>query len=186
LTREPFWGRWKPLSVEQVMIRVLIADDSMLTRMVLKDLLSRDPEIKVVAAVHDGRQAVEETCRLRPDLVVMDIMMPIMDGLEAVIEIMACCPTPILVLSANIDPQDSRSAFKAIKHGALDVMEKPQGVLTEAFEKVASDLIDKVKSRSCIIFADPRKASLLPQLRAAPEAFWPSVLQPGGPRQLCV
>lgn len=175
MTRAPFWERWKPLSVEQVMIRVLIADDSMLTRMVLKDLLSRDREIKVVAAVHDGRQAVEETCRLRPDLVVMDIMMPIMDGLEAVIEIMACCPTPILVLSANIDPQDSRSAFKAIKHGALDVMEKPQGVLTEAFEKVASDLIDKVKSLA--------RVQVMHHFRRPPKVR-PAAPAPGGPRSI--
>jgi len=128
------------------MIRVLIADDSMLTRLVLKDLLAKDPEISVVAEVSDGSQAVAETGRLRPDLVIMDVLMPVMDGLEAVTEIMARCPTPILVLSANVDPTDSRSAFNAIQRGALDVMEKPQGVVTEAFEEIAARLIEKVKS----------------------------------------
>jgi two-component system chemotaxis response regulator CheB len=127
------------------MIQVLIADDSMLTRMVLRDLLAKDPEIRVIAEVGDGRQAVAETTRLRPDLVIMDVLMPVMDGLEAVIEIMASCPTPILVLSANVDPTDSRSAFSAIQHGALDVMEKPQGVVTEAFEEIAARLVEKVK-----------------------------------------
>jgi two-component system chemotaxis response regulator CheB len=127
------------------MIKVLIADDSLLTRMVLKDLLAKDPEIRVIAEVSDGRQAVAETDRLRPDLVIMDVMMPVMDGLEAVTEIMAGCPTPILVLSANVDPTDSRSAFNAIQRGALDIMEKPQGVVTEAFEEIAARLVEKVK-----------------------------------------
>jgi two-component system chemotaxis response regulator CheB len=127
------------------MVNVLIADDSMLTRTVIKDLLSRDRNISVVGEVSDGQAAVRETCRLRPDLVIMDVMMPVMDGLAATVEIMACCPTPILILSANVDPQDSRSAFNAIKHGALDVMEKPHGVVTEAFEEIAAQLIQKVK-----------------------------------------
>ena len=127
------------------MVKVLIADDSLLTRMVLRDLLAKDPEINVIAEVSDGRQAVAETDRLRPDLVIMDVLMPVMDGLEAVTEIMASCPTPILVLSANVDPTDSRSAFSAIQRGALDVMEKPQGVAAEAFEEIAARLVEKVK-----------------------------------------
>jgi two-component system chemotaxis response regulator CheB len=127
------------------MIKVLIADDSRLTREVLKDLLARDREISVVGEVNDGAQAVKETCRLRPDLIIMDVMMPVMDGLAAITEIMACCPTPILVLSANVDPQDSRSAFNAIKHGALDVMEKPQGLVTEAFGEIGEQLAKKIK-----------------------------------------
>ncbi len=113
--------------------------------MVLKDLLAKDPGIRVIAEVSDGRQAVAETARLRPDLIIMDVLMPVMDGLEAVTEIMASCPTPILVLSANVDPTDSRSAFNAIQHGALDVMEKPQGVVSEAFEEIAARLIERVK-----------------------------------------
>lgn len=128
-----------------MLVHVLIADDSPLTRMVLRDLLAKDPQIKVVAEVSDGRQAVAETIRLRPDLVIMDVLMPIMDGLEAVTEIMASCPTPILMLSANVDPNDSRSAFRAIQHGALDVMEKPQGIVSEAFEEIAARLVEKVK-----------------------------------------
>lgn len=132
------------------MIRILIADDSELTRVVLCDLLSEDAEIKVVCEVSNGQAAVEKTAELRPDLVIMDVMMPVMDGLEAVAEIMAKTPTPILMLSANADPQDSRSAFGAIRLGALDVMEKPSGVVTEAFSQIASKLIAKVKSLSRI------------------------------------
>jgi two-component system chemotaxis response regulator CheB len=132
------------------MIRVLLADDSLLTRAVLRDLLARDPEIQIVAEVGDGRAAVEQTALLKPDLVIMDVMMPVMDGIEAVGEIMSRCPTPVLMLSANTDPTDSRSAFSAIRLGALDVMAKPAGVTSEAFALLADLLIAKVRSLSRI------------------------------------
>ena len=132
------------------MIRIVLADDSALTRVVLRDLLARDPEIRIVAEVGDGRSAVDQTARLKPDLVIMDVMMPVMDGIEAVAEIMATSPTPILMLSANTDPTDSRSAFSAIRLGALDVMAKPAGVTTDAFAALADQLIARVRSLSRI------------------------------------
>ena len=132
------------------MIRVLIADDSLLTRAVLCDLLARDSGIQIVAEVGDGRAAVEQTARLKPDLVIMDVMMPVMDGIEATAEIMANSPVPILMLSANTDPNDSRSAFSAIRLGALDVMAKPAGITTDAFAALADQLIAKVRSLSRI------------------------------------
>jgi len=132
------------------MIRILIADDSELTRVVLRDLLSQDASLEIAGEVCDGLAAVEQTAKLKPDLVIMDVMMPRMDGLEAVAEIMAATPTPILMLSANTDPHDSRGAFAAIKLGALDVMAKPSGVVTEAFSQIAGQLIAKVKSLSRI------------------------------------
>lgn len=132
------------------MIRVLIADDSPLLLAVLRDLLARDPGIQVVAEVGDGRAAVEQTARLKPDLVIMDVMMPEMDGIEAVAEIMARTPTPILMLSSNTDPTDSRSAFSAIRLGALDVMAKPAGVTTAAFTQLAEQLVARVRSLSRI------------------------------------
>jgi two-component system chemotaxis response regulator CheB len=148
------------------MIRILIADDSELTRVVLRDLLSQDPDVHVVGEVSDGLSAVEQSAKLKPDLVIMDVMMPIMGGLEAVAEIMAATPTPILMLSANIDPQDSRSAFAAIKMGALDVMAKPSGVVTEAFTQISRQLIAKVKSLSRIRVIHHYRAQR-PQLEVA-------------------
>lgn len=127
------------------MIRILIADDSELVRTLLRDLLKRDPVIEVVAEVDNGRKALNEVCRLRPDLVIMDILMPVMDGLTAVSEIMACCPTPILILSGNLNPEENRHAFQAINRGALDVMEKPAELGSESFDQFAVKLIAEVK-----------------------------------------
>jgi len=145
------------------MIRILIADDSQLTRMVLRDLIARDPGIAVIGEARDGREAVDLTCELKPDLVLLDVMMPVMDGLAAVAEIMARCPTPILVLSSNVDPTDSRSAFNAIRLGALDVMEKPAGLATGGFAEIAARLLEKIKSLARIRvihhFRRPRAAA---------------------------
>lgn len=126
------------------MIRILIADDSLTTRLVLKDLVGHDTDIAVIGEASDGREAVEKTLRLRPDLVIMDIMMPGMDGLAATMEIMGRCPTPILILSADAD-EDSDNAFQAIQFGALDVMAKPVGAVTESFDAIAANLLEKIK-----------------------------------------
>lgn len=126
-------------------INVVIADDSLLTRVVLRDILQRDPEICVVAEARDGREALDAVLRLHPHLVILDVVMPVMDGISAVREIMARRPTPILVLSANVRPSDAGGAFNAIALGALDVMEKPRGAVQQVFEPLASLLIEKIK-----------------------------------------
>ena len=159
------------------MIRILIADDSELTRVVLRDLLSQDPGVEIAGEVSDGRSAVEQTAKLKPDLVIMDVMMPIMGGLEAVSEIMAKTPTPILMLSANTDPHDSHSAFAAIKLGALDVMAKPSGVVTEAFSQIADQLIAKIKSLSRIRVIHHYRAK-------RPKIEEEKVVLPSGPRRI--
>lgn len=159
------------------MIRVLIADDSELTRIVLRDLLAQDANITVVCEVSDGRSAVEQTLLLQPDLIIMDVMMPVMDGLEAVAEIMASRPTPILMLSANTDPQDSRSAFAAIRLGALDVMAKPSGVATSSFAAIAAQLIAKIKSLSRIRVIHHHRPHR-PKFEPAP------IVKPPGPRRI--
>lgn len=108
------------------MIKVLLADDSVLVRAVLKDIFHATSDIVVVGEAENGKEAVTLTERLKPDLVIMDIMMPVMDGLAALEIIMARFPTPILILSATMDDREVNYAFTAIKKGALDVMEKPR------------------------------------------------------------
>lgn len=170
------------------MIRILIADDSELVKVVLRDLLSQDPDVEVVAEVSDGRAAVAETAKLKPDLIIMDVMMPIMNGLEAVAEIMAETPTPILMLSANTDPHDSGSAFAAIKLGALDVMEKPTGVVTEAFSRIADQLLARVKSLSRIRVIHhyraprPKLEQAKPVLSSRPRRILAIGASTGGPK----
>lgn len=127
------------------MIKVLLADDSPLVRAVLRDIFQAEGDIVVVGEAEDGRQAVAMTGLFRPDLVVMDILMPVMDGLAALEEIMAEFPTPILVLSASLDDREVDHAFNAIKKGALDVMEKPSLGAAEGLADFGARLVEKVR-----------------------------------------
>jgi len=139
------------------MIQVLVADDSFLTRMVVRDIIGSTADIAVVGEAENGREAVALTMELKPDLIIMDLMMPVMDGLEAIEEIMAHCPTPILVLSATVDEREVTQAFSAIKKGALDVMEKPVAGI-DPNGGFASRLVEKVRLLSRIrVIHRPRR-----------------------------
>src|SRR5947209_5730765 len=127
------------------MIRVLIIEDSATVRMVLSALLSSDPEIKVVGTAADGAEGVRQTLALQPDLITMDVHMPVMDGFEATRRIMAERPTPIIVVSGVIGSADAQGSFQAIQAGALDVVEKPAGTGQADFERIRDRLITAVK-----------------------------------------
>jgi two-component system chemotaxis response regulator CheB len=108
-------------------IRVLVADDSMTVRKRLVQALSSDAAFEVLAEASDGRTATELCQQLRPDVVTMDVMMPVMDGVTATEYIMAHCPTPILVVSVSSNHGGVLQTFDALAAGAIDVLEKPAG-----------------------------------------------------------
>src|SRR5659263_249890 len=103
-------------------IRVLVVDDSLVAREMLKHILGSDAGIEVVGTATDGAEAVEMTASLRPDLVTMDIHMPRMGGIEATERIMAYTPTPVLVVSSSVYGEGVGRAFDALACGALDVV----------------------------------------------------------------
>jgi two-component system chemotaxis response regulator CheB len=126
-------------------IRVVIVDDSALTRRLISSLLERDPAIRVVGAARDGREAIALVEELRPDIVTMDVRMPVMDGLATTEHLMAYCPTPILVLTASLENYEVDITFKMLGAGALEVIEKPRGDNPQAMERAAYDLIRRIK-----------------------------------------
>ncbi len=107
------------------MIRVLIADDSPVFLEVLRDVLGADPEFEIVAEASDGADAVDQTTRTRPDVVLLDVLMPVLDGFEAVTSIMAHAPTPVLMLTADARGRSGELAFEALRRGAIDLVAKP-------------------------------------------------------------
>ncbi|GAV30893.1 chemotaxis response regulator containing a CheY-like receiver domain and a methylesterase domain [Coriobacteriaceae bacterium EMTCatB1] len=126
-------------------VRVLVVDDSLVAREMLTQILQSDPEIEVVGVASNGVEAVEAVARLKPDLVTMDIHMPKMDGISAVEQIMAYTPTPILVVSSSVHGEGVGRAFDALSAGALEVMKKPEPRDWAELDRIASELIRKVK-----------------------------------------
>ena len=169
-------------------IRILLADDSFLARQLLKDMLLEHEDLVIAGEACNGREAADLTLSLKPDLVIMDLVMPSMDGLEAIEEIMAGTPTPVLVLSAAVDEPEVDRAFNAIKRGALDVMEKPQLGTPGALEDFAKRLAEKVRLLAGIrvIHHYRRKPRPLSRLEIRPKGPGPNLLavgaSTGGPK----
>jgi two-component system chemotaxis response regulator CheB len=128
------------------MIRVLVVEDSPTARALLVYMLEEDPAIQVVGQAENGRQAVEMAARLQPDMILMDVVMPDMDGLEATRRIMRERPTPILIVTAHADSAELNVVFEAMKAGALDVATKPLGFGDIENGAWGQELVSKVRA----------------------------------------
>jgi two-component system chemotaxis response regulator CheB len=112
-------------------VRVLVVEDSLSIRRRLVEILGADPGLDVVGEAEDGKTAIELCQALRPDVVTLDMMLPVMTGLAATEYIMAYCPTPILIVSASTNRGELFRTYEALAAGALDVLEKPTGEETD-------------------------------------------------------
>jgi two-component system chemotaxis response regulator CheB len=132
------------------MIRVLIAEDSVTDRELLVEILSGDPEFTVVGLAENGARAVELARELRPDLITMDVLMPVLDGLEATKEIMVQTPTPILVVSSALGERGVELSLHAIRAGALMAVEKPGAPGSQGFAERRAQLLALAKAMSAV------------------------------------
>jgi len=126
-------------------IRVLLVEDSVVTREYLSHLLQEDPEIEVAGTARDGIEAVEQAQRLKPDLVLMDVHMPRMNGYDATRQIMERSPAPIVMISASIDQDEVAMTFAALEAGALTVLPKPLGPSHPLHADSARKVLETVK-----------------------------------------
>ena len=131
------------------MINVLVVDDSSLMRRMVSDMLNSASNIRVVGTARDGRDAVEKTEKLRPDVVTMDVEMPRMDGLTALCCIMAKTPVPVVMLTA-MDKIEADLAVKSFEYGAVDFVSKPSKTISLDIEEVKNELISKVRAASTV------------------------------------
>lgn len=120
--------------------RVVVVDDSPILREALRDLLEAEGDIEVVAEAADGESAPAVVEKHRPDLVTMDIEMPVAGGLSAIEQIMARCPTPILVITGLPFGPEGPLVFDAIRRGALDVASKPSADEPEAGNRLRTQV----------------------------------------------
>jgi len=128
------------------MIRILITEDSEVVALLLKAIFQREADFEVIGHARNGREAVQMAHDLKPDLVTMDIRMPVMDGFDATRMIMSTNPVPIVVISSSVDDEELRITFRAIEEGALAVLEKPHGVGHPDFETIRRELVDTVRA----------------------------------------
>lgn len=126
-------------------IRVLLVDDSPTMLKLLSKIIESDPGLEVAGVASDGREAVRKAEMLRPELIMMDLDMPIMDGVEATRHIMCDNPTPILIVTGSHDRGPTSSAYKAIGAGAVEVVQKPENALDLESSKI---LVKTIKSLS--------------------------------------
>jgi two-component system, chemotaxis family, protein-glutamate methylesterase/glutaminase len=133
-----------PRQVGNKRIRVLVVDDSVFMGMQIARILNDDDDIEVVGRARDGAEALERLQELEPDVVTLDVDMPVMDGLTALKHIMAKHPVPTVMISAQTT-QGARSTFEALRFGAVDVVPKPSRLDSEDLGSHRGMLQEKVK-----------------------------------------
>ena len=125
-------------------IRVLVVDDSAFMRKMVSEILARDPGVCVAGQARDGADALVKLEALRPDVVTLDIEMPVLDGIGALTEIMRRRPTPVLMLS-SLTQAGAEATLRCLELGAVDFIGKPSGSISLDIEKIDAELIHKVK-----------------------------------------
>lgn len=149
-------------------IKVLVVDDSAFMRVVIKNLLNKDPDLEVIGVAIDGLDALEKVKELQPDVITLDVEMPEMDGLEFLKEQMALRPVKIVMVS-SLTREGASITLEALSHGAIDFVAKPSGALSLDMQKVASELCKKVKAahKARIHFAPERVNEIVEENRAS-------------------
>lgn len=128
------------------MIRILVVDDSTVAILLLKNIFESETDMEVIATASNGKQALELVEQLQPDIVIMDIYMPVMDGIEATRKIMSQFPVPIIVVSCASQNTPNYSPLFATESGALWIIEKPPGFGHPDYESIRLELINTVRA----------------------------------------
>ncbi len=126
-------------------VRVLVAERSQAEREQLVYLLNADPGLQVVGAVGDGEQALAGALRLQPDVIMMDMHLPKMDGFAVTRKIMENCPTRILMMAAATASREVAETFQTLEAGALTVVAKPQPPGHSGHQAAVRELLSTIK-----------------------------------------
>jgi two-component system chemotaxis response regulator CheB len=143
-----------------VSVRALVIDDSAYNRVTLTRMLETNPRIKVIATAVNGEDGIKQVMKHRPDVITLDLEMPIMDGFAFLRWLMVNLPTPVIAVSSK---SSDRSVFKALELGALDFIAKPGGRVSPRLEEIQRDLVAKV-----LQIADLRIENLRPRIEQEP------------------
>ena len=125
------------------MTKILIAEDSNLIQKLIRTIIEKEKNFEIVAVAGDGEEACKKVADLRPDIVLMDIRMPKMGGMDAIRKIMSETPTPIIVISSAEPPGEVKA--QALKNGAVSYIEKPKAL---DFSSIANKIITDIRTLS--------------------------------------
>ena len=123
------------------MIKALVIDDSAYNRVTITRMLQAHPRIKVVGSAVNGEDGIRQVLRMKPDVITLDLEMPVMDGFSFLRWVMANQPTAVIAVSSK---SSDRSVFKAMELGALDFIMKPGGRVSTKLNDIERDLVSKV------------------------------------------
>jgi two-component system chemotaxis response regulator CheB len=124
--------------------RVLVVEDSFLMRRIISDIINSDSELEVVGKAKDGEEAMEKIYILNPDVVTLDVNLPLKDGIDVLFDIMKNKPTRVIMLSAYTRAGAS-ATMRALELGAVDFIAKPSGEISLGLEKLRNEIVTKIK-----------------------------------------
>ncbi len=125
------------------MIKVLVVDDSAFMRKLITSFLGEDSRFEIVGIARNGQDAIQKVLELKPDVVTLDIEMPILNGIDALKEIMIQYPVPVVMLSSTTK-EGTENTILAMQYGAVDFILKPSGAISLDLHKVKEEIIQKV------------------------------------------
>ena len=129
------------------LIRILAVDDSLVVRSLLSRLIEAEPDLRLASTASDGRRGVEKVVSVKPDVVVLDVEMPVMSGVEALVEIRKIDPDLPVVMFSNLTRTGAATTLEALALGAKDYAPKPQGSgdAAESFDQIRRELFPKIR-----------------------------------------
>lgn len=139
-------------------IKVLIVDDASFMVKALRDILDSDNDIEVVGSARNGKDAIDKIKKLQPDVITLDVDMPVMDGIQAIRHIMIECPVPIVMLSSLFAHGDI--TFEALRLGVVDFLPKPSGAISTDIHTQRVELVERVKLAASIKLHNVRRVRL--------------------------
>lgn len=157
-------------------MRLLVVEDSLVVRRYVEAALAQAPDVELLPAATDGEAGVRAAVALRPDVILMDLQLPRLDGMSAIARIMDEAPCPIVVFSAFLQSATGDRTFEALRAGAVEVIAKPQGLGAAEVGQFREELLRTLK-----LMAQARVVR-----RRAPAAVAPPKVQVTGEAELVV
>lgn len=171
---------WKSEERGIAVIKVLVVDDSAFMRKVLSDLFAAEPDFTVLDVGRNGRDAIDKVKRLKPDVVTMDVEMPILDGISALETIMRECPVPVVMVS-SLTREGADATLRALEKGAVDFVAKTAGPIS-SIDQIRTEILAKCRAA---VKANVRQL-LRPATKPAPPPpdYRPPAFTPGPDEQI--